>query len=120
MAALVREGIWGLSLFAVDPRHQGRGVGRRLLEDRAFAVVREDRLTLLAGLDEPSATRVLNAALATVPPGATFAVDFLTAGQDWAVRACLDAGLALSPDGPMFTGGDLGPMRPYLPSGAYL
>jgi GNAT superfamily N-acetyltransferase len=215
--ALVREGIWGLSLFAVDPRHQGRGVGRRLLEasfgraadarghivlstehpgamrryvrlgldlrpcvaasgivrrdllpagaldavreagaegipvadaigrairgaghgvdlpvvlehgarlllleDRAFAVVREDRLTLLAGLDAPSATRVLNAALATVPPGATFAVDFLTAGQDWAVRACLDAGLALSPDGPMFTAGDLGPMRPYIPSGAYL
>jgi hypothetical protein len=47
-------------------------------------------------------------------------VDFLTAGQDWAVRACLDAGLALSPDGPFFTGGDLGPLRPYVPSGAYL
>jgi hypothetical protein len=36
------------------------------------------------------------------------------------VRTCLDAGLALSPDGPMFTGGQLGPMRPYIPSGAYL
>jgi hypothetical protein len=36
------------------------------------------------------------------------------------VRTCLDAGLALSPDGPIFTGGRLGPLRPYIPSGAYL
>jgi GNAT superfamily N-acetyltransferase len=215
--ALVREGIWGLSLFAVATEHRDRGVGRKLLEasfghgadarghivlstehpaamrryarlgldlhpcvaaagvvrrdllpagapdgvheagaegipvadaigravrgaghgvdlpvmlehgsrlllleDRAFAVVREDRLTLLAALDEPSAIRVLQAALATVPPGGTVAVDFLTAGQDWAVRACLDVGLALSPDGPMFTAGALGPMRPYIPSPPYL
>ena len=61
-----------------------------------------------------------NAALAATPPGATVSVDFLTAGQDWAVRACLDAGLVLSPDGPFFTGGDLGPLRPYVPTGAYL
>jgi hypothetical protein len=47
-------------------------------------------------------------------------VGFIAAGNDWAVRACLDAGLALSPDGPVFTRGDTGPMRPYLPSGAFL
>jgi len=214
--ALVREGIWGLSLFGVAPEHQSRGIGRELLEaafghgagarghlilstespaamrryarlsldlrpcvavagivdrsrlagadgvvdagldgvpvadaigravrgaghgvdlpvaleaagtrlllyeDRAFAVVRDDRVWLLAGLDEPAATRALHGALAAMPPGATAHVDFLTAGQDWAVRACLDAGLALSPDGPFFTGGELGPLRPYIPSGAYL
>jgi GNAT superfamily N-acetyltransferase len=214
--ALVREGIWGLSLFAVARDHQSRGIGRELLEaafghganarghlilssespaamrryarlglelrpcvaaagivdrtrlraddgvvdagadripvadaigravrgaghgvdleiavddpgarlllyeDRAFALVRKDRISLVAGLDDPAATRALNAALAATPPGASVSVDFLTAGQDWAVRACLDAGLALSPDGPFFTGGDLGPMRPYIPSGAYL
>ncbi|MEA2384452.1 MAG: hypothetical protein QOH72_4423 [Solirubrobacteraceae bacterium] len=214
--ALVREGIWGLSLFAVADEHRGRGVGRELLEacfghgadarghlilstehpaamrryarlgldlrpcvaaagivdrarlpasdgveeagtqgipvadaigravrgaghgidlevflgdggtrlllveDRAFAVVRGERVMLVAGLDEPAATRVLNGAFAATPPGATVSVDFLTAGQDWAVRACLDAGLVLSPDGPFFTGGELGPMRPYIPSGAYL
>jgi GNAT superfamily N-acetyltransferase len=214
--ALVREGIWGLSLFAVARDHQSRGIGRELLEaafghgadarghlilssespaamrryarlglelrpcvaaagivdrarlpaedaavdagadgipvadaigravrgaghgvdlevavhdpgarlllceDRAFALVRKDRVSLLAGLDDPAATRALNAALAATPPGASVSVDYLTAGQDWAVRACLDAGLALSPDGPFFTGGDLGPMRPYIPSGAYL
>jgi hypothetical protein len=214
--ALIREGIWGFSLFAVALELQGRGVGRRLLEaafaygadarghiilstaspaamrryarlglelrpcvaaagivdparrpvavgvreagaegiavadgigrevrgaghgpdlevllegpgtrlllcdDRAFAVTRDDRVMVVAGRDEEAATRVLDAALAAARPGASVEVDFLTAGQDWAVRACLDAGLSLSPEGPMFTGGELGPLRPYLPSGAYL
>jgi GNAT superfamily N-acetyltransferase len=91
-----------------------------LFEDRAFAWVRDERIMLLAALDDAAATRVLNGALAATPPGATVSVDFLTAGQDWAVRACLDAGLVLSPDGPLFTAGDVGPLRPYVPSGAYL
>jgi GNAT superfamily N-acetyltransferase len=99
---------------------QDPGARLLLVEDRAFALVRQARIMLVAGLDDASATRALNAALAAMPPGATASLDFLTAGQDWAVRACLDAGLALSPDGPFFTGGDLGPMRPYVPSGAYL
>jgi GNAT superfamily N-acetyltransferase len=97
------------------------GVSRLLLfEDRAFAWIRRERIMLVAGLDDDAATRVLNGALVATPPGATVSIDFLTAGQDWAVRACLDAGLVLSPDGPFFTGGDLGPLRPYVPSGAYL
>jgi ribosomal protein S18 acetylase RimI-like enzyme len=99
---------------------QDPGARLLLVEDRAFALVREGRVSLVAGLDEDAATRALNAALAAMPAGATASVDFLTAGQDWAVRACLDAGLVLSPDGPFFTGGDLGPLRPYVPSGAYL
>jgi hypothetical protein len=36
------------------------------------------------------------------------------------VQACLRAGLALSPDGPVYVRGDVGPLAPYLPSGAYL
>ena len=96
--------------------------GARLLvfEDRAFAVARAGEVMLLAARDEAAAARVLWAALTAGPPGGTVRVDFITAGQDWAVRACLDAGLALSPDGPMFAGGRLGPLRPYIPSGAYL
>jgi GNAT superfamily N-acetyltransferase len=99
---------------------QDPGAQLLLVEDRAFALIRPGRVHLLAGLDDDAATRALNAALAAMPPGATASVDFLTAGQDWAIRACLDAGLALSPDGPFFTGGDVGPLRPYVPSGAYL
>jgi GNAT superfamily N-acetyltransferase len=99
---------------------QSPGARLLLVEDRAFALLRGERISLVAGRDEEAATRVLWGAFAGTAPGASVSVDFLTAGQDWAVRACLDAGLALSPDGPLFTGGRLGPLRPYLPSGAYL
>jgi hypothetical protein len=36
------------------------------------------------------------------------------------VAIALEAGLALSPDGPLFVAGDVGPLRPYIPSGPYL
>jgi GNAT superfamily N-acetyltransferase len=96
--------------------------GARLLvfEDRAFALAAEGKVALLGARDEEAAKRVLWAAFTTAGPGVTASVDFLTAGQDWAVSVCLDAGLALSPDGPMFTAGELGPLAPYVPSGPYL
>ena len=47
-------------------------------------------------------------------------IDFITQGNDWAVALALDAGLSLTPDGPTFVRGELGPLAPYLPSGAYL
>ena len=47
-------------------------------------------------------------------------IDFLSQGNDWAVALALDAGLSLTPDGPTFVRGELGPLAPYLPSGAYL
>jgi GNAT superfamily N-acetyltransferase len=213
--ALVREGIWGLSLLAVAKRLQGRGVGRALLRrcwdhgagargrivlssahpaamrsyartglsirpcvaaagiadlsrapdldgvedageagipladaigrelrgaghgrdlhvplaagarllvdaDRAFGVAREGHVMLLGARDPEAARRMLWALFAGGGPGATVGVDFLSAGQDWALPVVLDAGLQLSPDGPMFAGGALGPMTPYVPSGAYL
>jgi hypothetical protein len=40
--------------------------------------------------------------------------------QEWAVRIGLAAGLALSLEGPVFTRGTLGPLRPWLPSGTLL
>jgi GNAT superfamily N-acetyltransferase len=96
--------------------------GARLLAfgDRAFALVRDGAVVLLGARDEEAAQRILWAALAAAGPGATVSVDFLTAGQDWAVAVCIDARLPLTPDGPMFAGGALGPLAPYVPSGAYL
>ena len=96
--------------------------GARMLvfEDRAFAVARGGNVMLLAARDAEAAQRVLWAVLESAGPGATAMVDFLTAGQDWALSVCLDAGLRPSPDGPMFAGGALGPLAPYVPSGAYL
>jgi GNAT superfamily N-acetyltransferase len=214
--ALVREDVWGLSLFGIHPDHQSRGIGRNLLDaalgyaegrrgaiilsttdpramrryalagfelrpcvafagivdrgaipsglcsrpgdvdadrdlcdaisrhvrgaahgpdlkaleavgctllvhdDGGWAAVRDGAPALLAATDEAIATDLLWSALATAGPGATVHIDFLTAGQDWAVQACLAARLVLSPDGPLFVRGDVGPFRPYLPSGAYL
>ena len=214
--SIVREGIWGLSLFAVEPGDQGRGIGRRLIDaalghaggtrgglivsstspsamrryaragfalrpcvsaagianrdalgppapeiaepgaaglaladeiaravrgaghgddlrcyldvgerlltfaDRGFVVHHGGSPRVLAARDDEAAAALLRAALAASAPGATVSVDFISAGQDWAVRTCLDAGLALSPDGPLFVRGDVGPLRPYLPSGAFL
>jgi GNAT superfamily N-acetyltransferase len=96
--------------------------GARLLvyEDRAFALARGGSLIMLGARDVAAAQHMLWGVFVGAGPGATVNVDFLTAGQDWALPVCLDAKLALSPDGPMFAGGALGPMAPYLPSGAYL
>jgi GNAT superfamily N-acetyltransferase len=213
--ALVRDDVWGLSLFGIEPGHQGRGIGRELLDatlryaegrrgaiilsttdpramrryalagfelrpcvsfggivdrsaiptglrsrpgsaaadrdlcdavsrhvrgaahgpdleafeaagctllvhdDGGWAAVR-DGPALLAARDDAIATDLLWSAFAASGRGATVNADFLTAGQDWAVRTCLAARLAVTPDGPLFVRGELGPMRPYLPSGAYL
>ncbi len=97
-------------------------VGTRLVlvEDRAFVLYRGPRVILAGGRDDEAAALALWGAFARMGRGATVSVDFVTAGQDWAVQTCLTAGLALSPDGPMFAGGELGPLRPYLPSGSYL
>jgi len=214
--ALVREGLWGLSLFVVEPAWQGEGIGRDLLDaalgyadgargalilsstdpkamrryaragfalrpavaaagiversalparhprvraatggdleltedvsravrgathapdipnllahgyellvldDRGFVVHRDGAPGLLAARDEETAQALLWAALGASPPGASVQVDFISAGQDWAVAVVLEARLALSPDGPIFVRGDVGPLRPYLPSGPYL
>jgi GNAT superfamily N-acetyltransferase len=96
--------------------------GARLFvyRDRAFGVLRNTGVLMLAARDPEAAKRVLWALLAASGPGATVNVDFLTAGQDWAIEVVIEAGLPLSPDGPMFAGGALGPLAPYIPSGAYL
>jgi GNAT superfamily N-acetyltransferase len=91
-----------------------------LVHERGFAVHDEGTPKVLAALDDAAAAELLWACLAASPPGGTVNVDFLAAGQDWAVQTALEAGLALTPAGPLFVRGDVGPMRPYLPSGAFL
>jgi GNAT superfamily N-acetyltransferase len=117
---------------AIGRKLRGAGHGRDLpvamvhgarlfvLEDRAFALSRGGNIIMLGARDEQAAQRMLWALFVHAGPGATVNVDFLTAGQDWALPVCLAARLQLSPDGPMFAGGRLGPLAPYIPSGAYL
>jgi GNAT superfamily N-acetyltransferase len=213
--ALLREGLWGLSLLVVDPAAQGDGLGRELLArawaygagarghvilsssdprairayarlglelhpaiaakgaprgiapaddvrpggpgdlalteavdrevrgaahggdvlamlagghellvapERGYAMLRGGELRLLAARDDATARDLLRAALARIADrGAQADVQFITARQQWAIDVCVEARLELEPDcGCVFTGGDVGPFAPYLPSGAYL
>jgi GNAT superfamily N-acetyltransferase len=88
--------------------------------DDGLTVVSAGGPSIVLARDEATAADLLWAGLASSGNGATISVDFITAGQDWAIRTVLDAGLALSPDGPMFTRGDLGPLRPWIPAGTFL
>jgi hypothetical protein len=44
----------------------------------------------------------------------------VTANNQWAIRVAVEARLSIAPHGPLFVRGQIGPMAPYLPSGAYL
>jgi GNAT superfamily N-acetyltransferase len=102
------------------PVYLDLGMELLLHPGRGFAVRDAGKVKLLAARDEEAASELLWACLIDAPTGETISVDFITAGQDWAVAVVLEAGLPLSPDGPVFVGGDPGPLAPYLPSGAFL
>jgi hypothetical protein len=91
-----------------------------VIDGEGFAMHREGSPVVLAATSEAAARDLLWACFAAAPRGATVHVDWIAADHDWAIDVVLRAGLALSPDGPIFVRGDLGPMAPYLPSGAYL
>lgn len=91
-----------------------------VIPGRGFLMHREGSPFLLAALDTEAATDLMWSAFAAARPGASVHVDFITAGNDWAVAVGLRAHLALSADGPVFVRGTVGPLAPYLPSGAYL
>jgi GNAT superfamily N-acetyltransferase len=96
--------------------------GRRLLvhPERGYVVISAQGVNLLAALDEEAARELLLAALAAAPLDQEFHVEWITSKQGWAVPVVLEAGLALKPGGGVFVRGDVGPFRPYIPSGAYL
>ncbi len=54
--ALVREGVWILSLFAVDERYRNHGLGRELL-DRALLYAEGCRGAMIASSSHPAAMR---------------------------------------------------------------
>lgn len=91
-----------------------------VVEDDGFAVAIDGSPYLLAARTETAAEDLLWGAMTSGPRGGSVSVSFVTAENQWAIRVGLEAGLALSPDGPTLVRGRLGPMAPYLPSGAYL
>jgi GNAT superfamily N-acetyltransferase len=96
------------------------GCRLHVVDGGGWAASRDGSPAIVAALDDDAARDLLWSCLAAGEPGAAVHVDFIAAGNDWAVEVALDMGLALTPEGPIFTRGDLGPLAPYLPSGAYL
>jgi GNAT superfamily N-acetyltransferase len=74
---------------------------------------------LLAATSRRLATRVLTAALLSLPEGARVTVRGLTADQQWAVDVGLAAGLELTTAGYVCLRG-MRPPSPYIPSGGFL
>jgi hypothetical protein len=67
------------------------------------------------------AAEVVGALARIADAGEEAEVEWLSGRQQWAIRVCVEAGLRLdAEEGCVFTGGDVGPFSPYLPSGAYL
>ncbi|MFZ0248589.1 MAG: GNAT family N-acetyltransferase [Acidimicrobiales bacterium] len=95
--------------------------GNRLLlhGDQGYAVAKDERIVTLGARQEESAALVLRAMLAEAPAGETIEVNWLTAGQQWAVREVVAAGIELRPYGPVMVRGMDGPPRPYIPSGGF-
>lgn len=133
--ASVRVGRWPEDRGIVDAagrfvRGAGHGrdvpawmaVGGRLYvhESGGFAIRNGGALKVLAAREPSVAAGLLRTVLHDVPEGEKAEVEMIAAGQDWAVEVVLDAGLELRPSGALMARGDVGPLRPYLPSGAYL
>jgi GNAT superfamily N-acetyltransferase len=70
--ALMREGLWGLSLLVVRPEAQSRGLGRALLE-RVLAYGREARGHVILASNDPRALRAYARAGLAFHPTATAA-----------------------------------------------
>jgi ribosomal protein S18 acetylase RimI-like enzyme len=95
--------------------------GNRLLlhGDQGYAVAKDERIVTLGARQEESAALVLRAMLAEAPAGETIEVNWLTAGQQWAMREVVAAGIELQPYGPVMVRGMERPPSPYIPSGGF-
>jgi GNAT superfamily N-acetyltransferase len=109
------------SARGVDIEHMVRDPGNRLLvmEDRGYAVAKDDRLVTLGALDEEAAVALLETVLADIPDGARVEIGWLTSAQQWAIATLVRAGVGLHPHGAVMVRAMPGPPTPYIPSGGY-
>ena len=82
-----------------------------------FGLVRSNYVVSVAATTEDAARRLLWTALAELDGLAE--VEWLTGEQQWAIDVVVEARLALRPGGVVCRQGALGPLSPYLPSGAF-
>lgn len=85
---------------------------------RGFVLSSRTGPAALGATDPATASDLLWTALAETTDGEP-TIAWLTAEQQWAVDVALAARLPLRPSGSLGVRGPLGPLTPYLPSGAY-
>lgn len=85
---------------------------------RGYAIARNGSPYIVAATDPGIAADLLWACLSE--SNGKVEVSWITGSQSWAVSVALEAGLALSPAGPICVRGKLGALTPYLPSGPFL
>jgi GNAT superfamily N-acetyltransferase len=110
----------GATHAAEVPNYLAAGGEVLVHESGGWAAAVGGTLKVLAAHDEAAAADLLRTALARAPEGKDVAVEFIDARNAWAVPIVLDAGLRLRGSGAVFVRGEVGPMAPYIPSGAYL
>ncbi|MGW7005702.1 GNAT family N-acetyltransferase [Streptomyces sp. NPDC054933] len=89
------------------------------LAGSGYCYLHGGNVELLAATSRRLATRLLTAALLSVPEGGTARVPHLTSDQQWALDVGLAAGLELSNSGYLCLRG-MRPPAPYIPSDAFL
>jgi GNAT superfamily N-acetyltransferase len=110
----------GATHAAEVPNYLEAGGELLVHETGGWVASQDGSVKVLAARDEAIAAELLRTALARTPDGRRAAVDFIDARNQWAVPIVLDAGLKLRGSGAVFVRGEVGPMAPYIPSGAYL
>ncbi len=96
--------------------------GARLLRhgDRGFAMAQPGMgVWLLVARDEPAAVALLWSTLELVGDTERIGVRWITSGQDWAIDVVVRAGLKVTASGALCVSGQPGPLRPFIPSGAF-
>lgn len=106
--------------YTAELHYAIRGGTRVLrLDDRGFVVSMPGRpIWLLVARDEPAATTLLWNALSRVDGPAS--VRWITGAQQWAIDVLLRARLRLVAYGALCVRGRPAPLKPFLPSGAFV
>ncbi|HEY2435985.1 MAG TPA: GNAT family N-acetyltransferase [Solirubrobacteraceae bacterium] len=90
------------------------------LGDRGFALAQPGvGVWVLVARDEQAAVALLWSSLELAGESQRAGVRWITGDQDWAIQVVVRAGLRLSAHGALCVRGRPGPLRPFVPSGAF-
>lgn len=111
----VRGGAHGVDLDYL----LGQGATLLTVPGRGYAVVSPEQVDLLAATDAAAAEQLLSEALRRTESGAVISIKRIGSSQPWASRLSVDAGLQLSPWGPLVSWNCAAAASHYLADSAF-